>query len=233
MESYNSALDPFGEALLTYWRGNESAVLIHEFKTGEKKSLPVSVFFRSNEKFLPTDNAFEYCRGQILVVGAGTGLHALELKKQGYEVTAIDICPQAVQIMKEREIKDASQQDFLQFDGERFDTIFMLGHNIGMCETLKGIKGLLRRCQRLLRPNGQLLVNSVKEHESANFPCHKEYPGELEFRLSHEGNVGPWMRWLHVDFETLASHALECGWSTKKLIETQEGGFLARLNPSL
>ncbi len=233
IKSFNSALDPFGQALFAYWRGNESAVLIHEFKTGKKKSLPVSVFFRSHGEFLPTDNAFENCRGHILVVGAGTGVHALELEKRGHAVTAIDICFQAVQIMKERGIKDVRQQDFMQFDGERFDTLFMLGHNIGMCETLKGIKGLLCKCERLLRPGGQLLVNSVKEPGSVDFPSHKGYPGELEFRLSHEGNVGPWMRWLHLDFETLTSHALESGWSTEKLIETEEGGFLARLNPSL
>ncbi len=233
MKSYKLALDPFGQALLAYWRGNESAVLIHEFRTGEKKSLPVSVFFRSIGNFLPTDNAFENCRGHILVVGAGTGVHAFELEKRGYKVTAIDICPQAVQIMKERGIKDAKQQDFLQFEGERFDTLFVLGHNIGMCETLKGIKGFLRRCEILLRHGGELLVNSVKEPGSANSPSPKGYPGELEFRLSYEGNVGPWMRWLHVDFETLTSHALECGWSAEKLIETEEGGFLARLNPGL
>jgi len=230
--SYNSALEPFGQALLDYWRGNESAELIHEFKTGQKKSLQVSVFFRSHGEFLPTENAFKYCQGQILVVGAGTGVHALELEKQDYDVTAIDICPQAVQIMKERGIKHARQRDFLQFEGERFDTIFMLGHNIGMCETLKGINGLLRRCERLLRPGGQLLVNSIKESGSLNVPSHKEYPGELEFRLSHEGNVGPWMHWLHVDFETLTSYAFKCGWSVEKLIGTEEGGFLAKLNPS-
>ncbi|WP_124326900.1 class I SAM-dependent methyltransferase [Desulfonema ishimotonii] len=232
-KSYSLSLEPFGQALLAYWRGNESAALIHEFKTGQKKSLPVSVFFRSHGEFLPTENAFGYCRGRILVVGAGTGVHALELEKQGYEVTAIDICPQAVHIMRERGIRDARQQDFLQFDGESFDTIFMLGHNIGMCETLKGIKGLLRRCERLLRPGGRLLVNSVKESGSFNVPSHKGYPGELEFRLSHEGNIGPWMRWLHVDFETLTSHAFKCGWSVEKLIGTEEGGFLARLNPNL
>ncbi len=233
MKSVTPALEPFGQALLAYWRGHKSVELIHEFKTGQKKSLPVSVFFRSHGEFLPTDNAFENCRGQILVVGAGAGVHVLELEKRGHEVTAIDICPQAVHIMKERGIKDARQQDFMQFEGERFDTLFMLGHNIGMCETLKGIKGLLRRCEMLLRPGGQLLVNSVKEPGSANAPSQKGYPGELEFRLSHEGNVGPWMSWLHVDLKTLTSHALECGWSAKKLIETEEGGFLARLTPRL
>lgn len=228
-ESYNSALKPFGEALIAYWRGNKSAELVHEFKTGQKKSLPVSVFFRSKEEFLMTDNAFEYCRGRILIVGAGTGVHALELEKQGHDVTDIDICPQAIQIMKDRGIKEARQQDFLQFDGDYFDTIFMLGHNIGMCQTLKGIKGLLYRCEKLLSPGGQLLVNSVKEPDSDNFSNQKGYPGELEFRLSFEGNAGPWMRWLHVDFETLSSKALVDGWSTEKLLEDSDGGFLAKL----
>ena len=139
-ESSNLALEPFGQAILAYWRGNKSAELIHEFKNGLKKSLPVSVFFRSQGEFLTTDNVFEYCRGQILVVGAGTGVHALELENQGYEVTAIDICPQSIHIMKERGVKDARRQDFLQFEGGCFDTILMLGHNIGMCETLKGLK---------------------------------------------------------------------------------------------
>lgn len=228
---YNLPLEPLGDALLDYWQGNESAVLVLEFETGLKKSLPVSEFFRSQNNYFPTEKALEYCRGHILVVGAGTGVHALELEKRGYEVTAIDICPQAVHIMRVRGAKDARQQDFFSFDGERFDTIIMLGHNIGMCETLKGIRGLLRRCERLLRPDGQLLVNSVKEPGSAHCSSRKGYPGELEFRLSHEGKVGPWMRWLHVDFETLTSHVLECGWSIVKLIGTEESGYLARLNP--
>ncbi|MCG8553452.1 MAG: class I SAM-dependent methyltransferase [Desulfobacterales bacterium] len=190
-DSNTPALAPFGQALLAYWRGKKSAELIHEFKNGQTRSLPVSVFFRSHEEYLTTDNAIEYCRGKILVVGAGTGVHALALEKQGYNVTAIDICPQAVQIMTERGIKDARQENFLHFDSGRFDTIFMLGHNIGICETLKGIKGLLHRCERLIRPGGQLLVNSVKEPEVADPPNQKGYPGELEFRLWYEKNVGP------------------------------------------
>jgi len=80
-DSNNQALEPFGQALLAYWRGNKSAELMHEFKNGQKKMLPVSVFFCSHEEFLTTDNAIEYCRGKILVVGVGTGGHALELEK--------------------------------------------------------------------------------------------------------------------------------------------------------
>jgi 2-polyprenyl-3-methyl-5-hydroxy-6-metoxy-1,4-benzoquinol methylase len=227
-----SALDPFGQALLAYWRGNKSTLLIHEFKSGRKLSLPVSVFFRSVKDFFPTENALVYCQGRILVVGAGTGIHALELERQGHEVTSIEVCPQAVLIMKERGVKDIRQCNFFEFEGELYDTILMLGHNIGICETVDGIKKLLQKCKSLLSPGGQLLVNSVDESVSLEAANHLGYSGELEFRLCHEGNVGPWMRWLHVDFDTLSSKALEYGWSTEKLIGTEEGGFLARLNPS-
>jgi 2-polyprenyl-3-methyl-5-hydroxy-6-metoxy-1,4-benzoquinol methylase len=232
-KTYEFPLEPFGQALLAYWRGNESAVLKHEFKGGKEKTLPASVFFRSHGEFLTTDYAFGHCRGKVLVVGAGTGVHALELEKRDYEVTAIDICPQAVQIMRERGIKDARQQDFFQFESEKFDTILMLGLNIGICETLGGVKELLQRCERLLLPGGQLLVNSVKEKGSENSQNLKGYPGELEFRLSFEGNIGPWMLWLHVDFETLTSQVLECGWSADKIIGTEEGEYLARLSPGM
>ncbi len=199
-ETNFSALDPFGQALFAYWRGNKSTFLIHEFKSGQELALPVSVFFRSVEDFFTTENALPYCRGRILVVGAGTGVHAFELERQGHEVTAIEVSPQAVQIMKERGIKDIRQHDFFQFKGELYDTILMLGHNIGICETIDGIKKLLHRCELLLYPGGQLLVNSVDESVSLEATNRKGYPGELEFRLSHEGNFGPWMRWLHVDF---------------------------------
>ena len=233
MKKSSSALEPFGRALLSCWRGNKTATLIQEYRTGQKKSLPVSVFFRTHNDFFPTENAFGYCRGRILVVGAGTGIHALELEKRGYEVTAIDICPQAVQIMRERGIKDVRQQDFQTFGGETYDTILMLGQNIGMCETLIGINGLLQRCEMLLRPDGRLLLNSFGEPDDPDAPNRLHYPGELEFRLCYDGTIGPWMRWLHVDVDTLRLHALECGWSTEKLIGTEDGYFLAGLKPNL
>ncbi len=82
----------------------------------------------------------------------------------------------------------------------------MLGHNIGMCEALKG---LLHKCKSLLRPDGQLLVNSAKNQDQQITKAIKVIQGELEFRLSHEKKVCPWMRWLHVDFDTLALHSFE------------------------
>ena len=226
-----SALDPFGQALLAYWRGDKSARLIHEYKTGQKVSIPVSIFFRSIKDFYPTEKASAYCQGRILVVGAGTGVHALELEHLGYEVTSIEVNSQAVQIMKERGVKDIRQCDFFEFADELFDTILIPGHNIGICKKISRIKILLQKCRSLLSPQGQLLVNSVDESVSLQSVNNKKYPGELEFRLSHKGKTGSWMRWLHIDFDTLSSQALKYGWYAQKLTETTKGEFLARLTP--
>ena len=226
-----TALDPLGKALLAYWRGDRSTQIIQEYRSGQKKSIPASVFFRNFEDFYPTEHVKDFCRGRILVVGAGTGVHALELERQGYEVTAVEVNPLAVQIMKERGVKDIRHCDFFEFTGELYDTMLMLGHNIGICETVSRLNILLQRCKSLLVPDGQLLVNSVDESVFSDVKKHHGYPGEQEFRLSYEGNFGPWMRWLHIDFETLAIKAIECGWSVEQLVETKEGEFLAKLNP--
>lgn len=226
-----SALDPFGKALLAYWRGDASAQITQEYRSGRKKLIPASVFFRDIENIYPVEDIFGHCQGRILVVGAGTGVHVLELERQGYEVTAIEVNPQAVQIMKERGVKDIRHCDFFEFSGQLYETILMLGHNIGICETVDRLKILLQRCKSLLVPDGQLLVNSVDESVSSDVKKHDGYPGEQEFRLCYEGNFGPWMRWLHVDFETLSMKAAEGGWSTEELVETKDGEFLAKLNP--
>jgi 2-polyprenyl-3-methyl-5-hydroxy-6-metoxy-1,4-benzoquinol methylase len=170
-----SALDPLGKALLAYWRGDESTQITQEYRSGRKKLIPASVFFRNIENFYPTEDVFSYCHGRILVVGAGTGVHVLELELQGYEVTAVEVNPQAVQIMKERGVKDIRHCDFFEFSGELYETILMLGHNIGICETVDRIKILLQRCKSLLVPYGQLLVNSVDESVSSDVKKHNGY----------------------------------------------------------
>ena len=230
-ESYPTALEPFGRALLAYWRGDESARLVHEFRSGRKKTIPASVFFRTPAEFFPTENAFPYCRGRVLVVGAGTGVHALELERTGFDVTAIDICQQAVQIMREQELKDVRHADFFHFKGDGYDTILMLGQNIGMAGTLDGLPRLLRRCKMLLNPQGRLLANSVAEPAMPDAVKPEAYPGHLEFRLQYRQITGPWMQWLHADIDTLAAHARQCGWRLQKLADSTDGSFLAKLSP--
>jgi len=231
MNSKELALKPLGIALMAYWNGANSCQILQEYKSGDKKYIPVSVFFRAKEDFYSTEHVLNHCHGRILVVGAGTGVHALELEKLGYQTTSLEINDQAVQIMKERGVKDVRHCDFFEFHCDPYDTILMLGHNIGICEKIKQLNTLFTKCKTLLTPTGQLLANSINESKNHNSSEKLNYIGEQEFHLSFAGYTGPWMKWLHIDFETLSRKARENSWTTEKIIETNSGEYLSRLQP--
>ena len=140
------AMEPFGMALLAYFEGDTTAELIIRRDDGEERPLPVSLFFRDPSEFTPIDNAaMDHCIGHVLDVGAGTGLHGLVLQRKGLPVTAIDISPHAVNIMKQRGLMDVHCADIFEFQGGRFDTVLMMGHGIGMVETIAGLDRFLAR----------------------------------------------------------------------------------------
>jgi SAM-dependent methyltransferase len=91
----------YGEALLAYAQGDDGAVMVLERDDGSRAEVPVSVFFRQSDAWSAMDReALRLCRGRVLDVGAGTGIHALWLQEHRHEVTALDLCAPAVDIMR-------------------------------------------------------------------------------------------------------------------------------------
>jgi 2-polyprenyl-3-methyl-5-hydroxy-6-metoxy-1,4-benzoquinol methylase len=89
--------------------GDQAATLVVHSSLGESDDLPVQIFFRGEgDLFSFEEAALELCRGRVLDAGAGTGVHALELQKRGFEVRAIDVLPEAVAIMRGRGVIDPS-----------------------------------------------------------------------------------------------------------------------------
>ena len=90
------ALRPYGRALGAYESGDVSASIMLHTSLGEYDSLPISIFFRDRDGFMPFEAAaMDHCRGRVLDAGAGTGVHSLVLQERGLDVTAIDIVPEA------------------------------------------------------------------------------------------------------------------------------------------
>lgn len=167
-------LAPYARALRDHQRGATGATLTVHSSLGEHAELPVAFFFRGPEELLPFEaTALALARGRVLDAGAGAGAHALALQRRGLAVTAVDILPEAVEVMRERGVGDARVADFLEPDespggssgdpplaGERFDTVLLLMNGIGPVGTLDGLDRFLGRAAELLRPGGQLLVDS-------------------------------------------------------------------------
>jgi SAM-dependent methyltransferase len=232
-------MDVFGKALLVCFEGDRSAQLIIRRDDGEKLPIPVSHFFREPFAFTPLEKvAIDLCAGHVLDVGAGTGLHSLVLQKKGMPVTAIDISPHAVQVMRQRGVRDVHCANVFEFTGGPFDTLLMLGHGIGMVETIAGLDQFLRHAHTLLSNTGQVLVDSLDVHRTddpANLAYHDanrqagRYIGEIRMRSEFLDEKGPYHGWLHVDAETLEQRANLAGWRCETVHRDDRGDHLTRL----
>jgi len=201
---------------------------------------PVEEFYRPDDQPLPEleRKALGLCRGRILDLGAGAGRHALELQHRGFEVTAIDVAPEAVQVMAERGVTDARCGDFNTVAGEHFDTIVLLMHGIGLVGTLEGLDQFFKQVQDHLSENGRVVFDSADlrivmpeqfDEGLAEWQSGGLYPGEVEYRLTYEDFEGEPYPWLFVDPITLTDRARAAGLQSQVVARGARGTFLARV----
>jgi SAM-dependent methyltransferase len=236
------ALEPFGLALIRYLEGEAEATLTVRRDDGFEAPLPARHFFRSPGEFTSIEvAALERCYGNVLDIGAGTGLHALDLQAKGFNVTAIDVSPHAVHVMTQRGVADVRCANVFELQPIPFDTLLLLGHGIGIVEQLSNLSSSLRQLARLTKRDGQLLVHSTDVRatdEAAHLDYHDSnrragrYIGETRIRFEFRGHMGPYCGWLHVDPHTLNRFALASGWRCEVVLEQDGGEYLARLTPA-
>lgn len=73
-----------------------------------------------------------------------------------------------------------------------------------------------------------MIPEHIKYHES-NLKANK-YVGEIRCRLIYKRHVGEYFNWLHVDYQTLSEHAMQCGWMPEIVAEEDDEHYLARLS---
>ena len=90
-------------------RGEDVGVTVRN-DFGQTEEIRASFFFRTEDAFEEWESiALRRCGPRVLDIGAGVGAHALVLQARGHEVTALDVIPEAVQIMRERGVEDARE----------------------------------------------------------------------------------------------------------------------------
>jgi SAM-dependent methyltransferase len=233
------AMAPFGKALMDWHRGERTPGIVNVLRDdGWTTTMAIGGFFRNADDLAVERTALTLCKGRVLDSGAGSGIHSLFLQQQGFEVSAIDILPEAVEIMHESGVRDARLADIFNLAGEHFDTIIMMGHGIGVVENLYGLGRFLEHAKELMEPDGQVLLTStdirtwtvpdrvsyVKKNRDSG-----KYAGEIRMRFGYKDTVGSYFTWLHVDPETLHSQAAEHGWNSELLDKDTEGNYLARI----
>lgn len=108
----------------------------------------------------------------VLELGAGTGVYAFYLAEQGFEVTATDLTPKHVEIMKEKlqthpnvnmTIQEADATNLAAFHDEVFDNVICLGPMYHLI-TIEQQEKCISECLRVLKPGGLLAVAYISRY---------------------------------------------------------------------
>ena len=229
--------DLFGKALLNYYQQPGKQELITWTSLTEDDPVPLSYFFREYSAMPKIEQkALELSRGKVLDIGCGSGSHSLFLQNEkGLEVVGIDRSAGAIKVAQKRGVKSLHCQSILAFDKEQFDTLLLLMNGLGVAQHFKGVLPLLLHLKKLLKPQGQILVDSsdliylFPEEEQLYWQMEETYYGELDYGIRFDGKEEEFP-WLYLDFDQLTTAALQAGLACEKVLEGPNYDYLARLS---
>ncbi len=234
------SFDLFADALWEYYRRGR-ARLDAEREDGWCAREDVSWYFTQYRDYPSYEkHALRYARGRVLDVGCGAGRHCLYLQRRGLAVTGIDISPRVIELARTRGVKDARVADIGQVlpfcDGE-FDTVILLGNNLGICGSIVRFRKMLRELARVTTASARII--GTTRLPSAVRTTDGRYtritPGEatwvqVRLRLRDRARVGGWFDLLLLSPAELQRLAEEEGWELEYLFgEKLEEGYAAVL----
>lgn len=229
--------DPMGAAIADFYEKGKAGKLRVFSPMFEEDEIPVETLFRElDEMPLIEQKALELASGRILDVGAGSGCHTLALQDMGKDVTAVEISPSSVDVMRDCGVKDVRLQDYFEMKEEQFDTILMLMNGSGIVGTTENFPDFFKHLDSVLAEGGQLLMDSsdiryVFEEEDGSFEINLNdgYYGELEYQMQYKRVKGEPFPWLYIDFATLQAYAEDNGWDAELVQEGEHYDYLARI----
>ncbi len=221
--------DPVGTAILDYASTKKPNDIIVGSDICEDDIIPIEVLFRKMDEMPELEQiALEAVKGKILDVGAGAGVHSLELQDRGFEVFPIEVSDGAVRYMKQVGL-NARKINFFDLKDEQYDTILMMMNGIGIAGTLANLENTLIQAKSLLAEGGKILCDSsdikylYEDEDGALWvDLNSEYYGNFRFQMKYKKDKGPWFDWLYVDFDNLFKAAKNVGLKAKRLYENED-----------
>lgn len=229
--------DAYGKGLLAYQKGNHKARFTVYSDIADTEKWEIATFFREYEEMPEAEQiALGLCEGRVLDIGAGAGSHALWLQNQNHTVTAIDISEGAIEVMTQRQVKDARLQNYFSMTGEKYDTLLLLMNGVGIVERIDRFAEFFSKAKELLNEGGKILLDSsniiylfMEEDGSALIDLNNNYYGEMEYRMDYSSFMGESFGWIFIDFDTLSELAAQHGFTCEKKYEDEHFLYLAEL----
>ncbi len=232
--SYKKDRDAFGHMLMAFHQGQETFEII-ERDDGLIDAIDhVGAYFAAFDAWHPLEReAMQHLLpGRVLDLGCGAGRAELFLQQQGYEVVGIDISHLAVEVCRQRGVKDARCLSITQVGPVlgQFDNILMLGNNWGLMGSRRRAKWLLRGFYRMTAPSARIIAtsNDVYQTQSALHLAYHAYnrergrmAGQIHMRVRYGVWQTEWFDYLMVSRPEMEDILAGTGWQVKEYIASE------------
>jgi 2-polyprenyl-3-methyl-5-hydroxy-6-metoxy-1,4-benzoquinol methylase len=241
--------DAYGQQLLAQYKSRTATAEIIErddnyIDTGSDAGL----YFLEYEQWSPIERqAVAFAQGRVLDIGCGAGRHSLYLQQKGFDVTAIDKSPGAIEVCQLRGLKNTMVRPIAnvdEFAPNSFDTILMLGNNFGLFGDPNNAKLLLDKLSRVTSPEARIIaatLNPYKTERTEHLEYHElnrqrgRMPGQIRMRVRYGRTIGEWFDYLFVSPAEMEEVVADTAWRIKDFIGAEEPNYIAIIdkNPDL
>jgi len=234
--------DIFGMATKDFMNDRYTEDIITFSSLGDTDTIPLPYLFREFDQMPKVEQlALEMAKGKVLDLGCGAGSHALYLQERGLEVCGLDSSQGCIEVCRERGLRCTVLRTVLGYGDDTHDTLLLPMNGIGLAGTLADLGPFLKHLATLLRPGGQILLDSSdiiymydRDPDGGYWiPGDSAYYGEVVFTIGYNGSRSDPFPWLYVDFNTLqraaAANDLEC----ELVLEGENYEYLAKLTPRI
>lgn len=234
--------DAYGHLLYDYHNGEQNVEIV-EREDGyidTSRMGPLNYFAEYPEWGDHQKLAMDCATGRVLDIGCGAGRHALYLQEKGHEVLATDNSPLAIQVCKQRGIKNVIVVPITQLNTKLgiFNTIIMMGHNFGLFSNYKRAKWLLKRFASMTTQDGMIIAETMDPYKTEN-PTHLAYhqynrdrgrmSGQLRIRIRYKRYATHWFDYLFVSKSELEDILIGTGWTVERYIDSGKPTYVAIL----
>ena len=233
--------DIFGKALMLYYKGDKTPLMIRRDDGYFEKERYLDIVFSEYDKWDELERrALEHVKGRVLDVGCGAGRHSLWLQEKGFEVVAVDVSPLAVEVTRLRGVRDCRVMDAtnLSFSPNSFDTILLMGNNFGVAGNVEGTKRMFEKIYQITSKDATVVATS-RDPIATDNPAHLKYHelnrkrgmpiGQVTIRLEYKGEVGDWFDLLQASPDEMEEICKPAGWSRAQIFKDKNGMYAAIL----
>jgi SAM-dependent methyltransferase len=228
-------MDVFGRGFMAYMLGDDRNFRIVR-DDGLEEEMEVAPYFTGFEKVQHEREAMGYVKGRVLDLGCGAGRVALWLQLRGFDVTGIDASPTAIEVCQGRGLKKCfvTSVEKLNFTPASFDTILMMGNNLGLAGTLPGTIEFLRKLHVLTTREGRI-IGSGRDPSKTDNPAHLAYHernrragkpiGQVRLQVRFGEEVTDWFSLLMVSIPDVEEIAKNAGWKIERSFEEENATY--------